>query len=341
MAVAVVFVVILGEIVFLVLQVGDDGRTTSAEEELPCTERAANDVVSGDRFAQDVRDLGTVPPLSDVLEIYDAKLVGCADLTGDEVDEMVVRLLERGTAPVEDAPVTEQPTDSPTPWAIYVAEGPKWTPALVRPHVATSEVAIEDDVITERSPGLAEGDPLCCPSGQREGEVRWDGEGFVYRFRGGPRGSTIALTDGEPAAIAGFDLRAGGLSSAAELFGPPSSYAPEGEVCPARWEDLGLTIEFADPGGADPCGGEATVATARVEGPEAEQAGWRTQDEATVGTTEAQLRKLYPEMEPAEETTFVPEEPVGQLFTLVDPSLSARVDDGEVVGLEVSVSVEP
>src|SRR5215208_4649331 len=84
-----------GEIAFLVVQSGGDGETSSAEERLACDDRAADNAVSADRFAQAVRDVGAVPPLSNVLEIYDAKVADCADVTGDGIDEMVVRMVER------------------------------------------------------------------------------------------------------------------------------------------------------------------------------------------------------------------------------------------------------
>jgi hypothetical protein len=67
-----------------------------------------------------------------------------------------------------------------------------------------------------------------------------------------------------------------------------------------------------------------------------------------VDMAEDRLRKLYPDMHPQEDTTLVPEEPVGELFTLVNrpasagidettPTLSARVSDGRVTGFELAV----
>jgi hypothetical protein len=340
---AIALVAVLGEVAYLVLQSGgDEGGTQVAESQLPCDGQAVDDAVDGGRFERDVRDLGTVPPLAEVLEVYDAKLVGCADLTEDGVDEMVVRLLERGVAPVDGGVPTGPMHDSPTPWAIYMAEDGEWVPAATRTHVATIEVSIEDEGIRERTPALVEGDALCCPSGEREGVVQWTGSGFAYRAEGAPRGSTIALADGEPVALAGLDLRAASLFAAIELFGLPTTYAPVGELCPAEWRDLGLTIEFANLVGADPCGPEGRVGTVRVEGPEARQAGWKSQEGATIGISQRELSKLYPEMTPSAETTFVPQEPTGQLFTLVGgesaPSLSARVARGTVIGLEAAVN---
>lgn len=338
---AVVAVAIIGEIVYLAAQSGDEEETASSEETLPCSDRAADNAVNADRFAHEVRALGTVPPLSNVLEIYDAKVVGCADLTGDGVDEMVVQLLERGVA-------VEQGTEVPLPWAIYRAEGGKWSPALIRTHAPGARVAIEGELVRETSTGFAEGDPVCCPSGAREGEVRWDGEQFIYKPESGPRGRTIALADSEAVSLAGFDLQGGSLPDAIELFGPPSAYSAQGEVCPVSWEDLGLEVDFANLGGLDPCGPEGRVGSARVVGLEATQAGWQTQDGATIDITEDELRELYPDMQRAEETTFSTDFPEGELFTLVErpstvgaaaptPTLAARIAEGRVVAFEISV----
>jgi hypothetical protein len=339
--VSITVLAVVGEIAFLIAQSGGDGETSSARETLACDDRAADNAVSSDRFAQAVRDAGAVPPLSNVLEIYDAKVVACADLTGDGNDEMVVQMLERDV-PLEDL------ADSPIPWAIYGQQAGKWTPVLIRAHVPGAKLTVEDGLVTERSTAFTAGDPLCCPTGTREGVVRWDGEAFAYRPSGGPRGSTIALTDGAVAAIGGFDAQGGSFPAAIEFFGAVSTYTPQGDVCPATWADLGLTIEFANLGGLDPCGPEGRISDARIEGLEAAQVDWHTQEGATVDMAEDRLRKLYPDMHPQEDTTLVPEEPVGELFTLVNrpasagidettPTLSARVSDGRVTGFELAV----
>jgi hypothetical protein len=342
---AVALVALVGEVVFLVVQSGGEGETASVEEAIPCNKRAAENAVNADRFAQEVRDLGAVPPLSSVLAIYDLELLDCADLTADGVEEMVVQLNEIGIDP-ETAP------NSARPWAIYMAEDGKWTPALIRTHIPNAEIAIAGETARERSPALAEGDPVCCPTGVRPGEVSWNGKEFVYKPGAGPRGRTIALADGVAETLAGFDLQEGSLPDAIELFGPPSFYTPQDELCPATWEDLGLEMDFANLGGLDPCGDDGRVAGARLEGLEARQAGWRTQEGATLDISEEELRELYSDMQPAEEeATLSTELPEGQLFTLVErpatvgvgdltPTLSARLDGGRVVGFEISVGAQ-
>jgi hypothetical protein len=337
----VLVVAVVGEVVFVIAQSDGDGDSPAAAEPLGCNDREADNAVNADRFAQAVRDLGTVPPLASVLEVYDAKVIDCADLDGDESDEMVVQLLERDV-PLEDT------VDLPRPWAIYVSDGEKWTPALIRSQVPGAAVAVKGDEVRERSSALVEGDLLCCPTGRREGVVRWDGNRFTYHPDVGPRGRTVALADEAAVGLGGFDLQEGSFPDAVELFGPASTYGPEGDTCPASWDDLGMTIEFANLGGLDPCGDDGRVAEARIESAEASQAGWKTEEDATVEMPEEELRKLYPDMRPAAEDSLDPEEPVGELFILVDrpstvgldeptPTLSARVAEGRVVGYVISV----
>lgn len=339
---AIVVVALSGVAVFSISDSGGDGGGPSAEESLPCNDLEAENAVAADRFAHGVRELGTVPPLSTVEEVYDVDVVGCGDLTEDGVEEMVVGLNQRVPPSTTSAP-------TPVPWAIYRVQRGKWMPTLSRTRVPVIEVTLERDVVRERSPALLDDDALCCPSGRREGVVEWDGEEFKYKPDEGPRGRTIALADELPGALGGFHLQDGSLPDAIELFGAPTTWAPVGEACPASWDDLGLQIEFANLGGLDPCGVEGRVGSASVLGQEAKHAGWKTQEGATVDISDDELKELYPELRPAEEeTTFVPGEPQGDLFTLVDrpssvglegvtPTLSARIRDGRVAGYEIGV----
>jgi hypothetical protein len=340
--IAVVAIAISGEVLYLVAELGGEEGGSPSEKSLPCDDREAENAVVADRFAQEVRDLGTVPPLSTIEEVYDPDVIGCADLTGDDVDEMVLGLNQR-------APPSSTAAPSPVPWAIYRVQAGKWVPALIRTRVPVKEVQVERGVVRERSPALLADDALCCPSGQREGIVKWDREEFKYSPQQGPRGRTIAIVDAEARALAGFDLVGGSLPDAIELFGPPTTWAPQGDICPATWSDLGLEIEFANFGGLDPCGVEGHVGSASVLGLEARQSGWKTQEGATVDISDAELKELYPDLRPAEEaTTFVPGEPQGDLFTLIDrpssvglegstPTLSARILHGRVIGYEIGV----
>lgn len=343
-AIGIAAVAVVGEATFLIVQSGgeeSDGAATV--KRLPCNEREAALAVPSDRFASQVRAIGTVPPLAKVLDVYDVEVLDCVDLTDDGVNEMVLQLTESAADP-------ETASGVAAPWAIYTSSDGRWAPTLVRTGTPGATVRVAGHEVRETSAALVEGDPLCCPSGRREGVVRWDGEEFTYRPLGGPRGRTIAVADGEAQALAGFPLRDEGLPGAIEAFGPPSTYGRLGKTCPAEWDDLGLMIEFANLGGLDPCGPDGRVGRLTILGPEAHDFGWQTQEGATVGVSERRLRKLYPDMTPGEaEDVFVPEAPEGDLFTLVGapsevdgvegltPVLSARVFDGRVVGFELEV----
>ena len=196
-------VAVVGEVVFVVAQSDGDGDSPAAAEPLGCNDREADNAVNADRFAQAVRDLGTVPPLASVLEVYDAKVIECADLNGDESDEMVVQLLERDV-PLEDT------VDLPRPWAIYASDGEKDPGAdpLAGPRRGGDRGGRRGQ---RALLALVEGDLLCCPTGRREGVVRWDGNRFTYHPDVGPRGRTIALADEAAVGIGGFD--SGGAAS--------------------------------------------------------------------------------------------------------------------------------
>ena len=62
----VLVVAVVGEVVFVIAQSGGDGDSPAAAETLGCNDREADNAVNADRFAQAVRDLGTVPPLASV-----------------------------------------------------------------------------------------------------------------------------------------------------------------------------------------------------------------------------------------------------------------------------------
>ena len=61
----VLAVSVVGEVVFVVAQSDGDGDSPAAAEPLGCNDREADNAVNADRFAQAVRDLGTVPPLGE------------------------------------------------------------------------------------------------------------------------------------------------------------------------------------------------------------------------------------------------------------------------------------
>src|SRR5262245_20043686 len=138
-AVGIVAVAIIGEVTFLIVQSGDgDGkRAEAAEKQLPCNEKDAELAVNSDRFAQEVRALGTVPPLAKVLEVYDVDVLDCLDLTDDGVNEMVVQLTESAVP---------DPTNTggiAAPWAIYQVIDGSWVPTMIRTAATGADLDVD------------------------------------------------------------------------------------------------------------------------------------------------------------------------------------------------------
>jgi hypothetical protein len=78
-------------------------------------------------------------------------------------------------------------------------------------------------------------------------------------------------------------------------FGDPASIARQAGLCRYAWPGLGLEIDFADPGGADPCGSVARIEIIRVVGAAGAKAGWRTAEGIRPGMSVAAARRIYPE----------------------------------------------
>jgi hypothetical protein len=66
-------------------------------------------------------------------------------------------------------------------------------------------------------------------------------------------------------------------------------------ACEVEWADIGLTLNFANFGGANPCTAEGAIGSALVQGPAAELAGWRTEEGLSVGDSLEDMLEIYPE----------------------------------------------
>jgi hypothetical protein len=310
------------------------GETTSAAEEAAtppeCSEVEAERAIPGTEFEAAVRELGVVPPDASLFKRFGfviAKLA-CRDLTGDGAEEMLVQL---GCCT----------GGSPSPWAIFTAEDGSWDLAFYRSNVQAG-LSFEATTIVEKSPAYAAGDPTCCPSTFRFGEITWDGEEFVFESNEGSSARTIKASTQGVSRIGAFDPTVGSPLEAAEAFGPPSYVLPDDELCVNAWRDLGLLINFANLGGADPCSTEGRVGSVELKGEFAEQAGWETDEGVTVGMTARELRQTYPD---AQEQSYPG---LGNVLVLIEgptvigeggtyPVLGARLADGEVEELRLSV----
>ena len=313
------------------------GGSQSETASLECNEEEMTKAVSEGEFADAVLALGAVPPDRALLDVYQAELVDCVDLTGDGKLEMIVQLrCCAGSAPV-------------FPWAIFTQTESEWVPGLIRNRMPAPQLVVSKAGVKETVPAFADGDARCCPSGRREGRARWDGSRFVFEPSTGTSNRMVALAGDTPESLGGLPVQTANLRAAIEVFGVPSEYFRGDVVCPAQWRDIGLQINFVNLGGRNPCGTEGAVGSAAVGGFEAEQAGWKTDRGAKIGTSQEELRALYPKMapDPARSPAVASDFP-GRPFYLISrpsvigstgstPSLAVRLDSGTATAYELYV----
>lgn len=144
-----------------------------------CTKAAAKRAVVTTPFAQRIkRGLGrSFLGGGTVMRTFVVGRVLCEDVTGDDAAEMVVHL--------QCCTVS-----SPSPWAIFVAEGGRWRLAFSRVKVlvfrldtgsfspfadGTSKLAVE-----EKIPDYGPNDANCCPSSFEYEYTVWDGQRFMH-----------------------------------------------------------------------------------------------------------------------------------------------------------------
>jgi hypothetical protein len=312
---------------------GDPGSPVTGEEAVApprCSVGEARKAVLETDFEAYVRELGAVQPGEPLFKRFGYVLADltCREFTGDQVDEMVVQL----------ACCTG---GSPSPWAIFVAEGGKWRLAFHREDIQ-AVLSVEGDEIVEKSPAYAAGDPTCCPTTFRFGRVSWRGDEFVFESGEGSANRTIKAGTRGVTRVGNFDPRVGSPLDAVEAFGPPSIVAPNDELCVNEWRDLGLLINFANLGGADPCSADGRVGTIELKDVFAEHAGWETEQGVRVGMNAKELRDVYPDAQPASYPGL------GDVLVLIEgptvigeggtyPVLGARVVDERVSELQLSV----
>jgi hypothetical protein len=295
-----------------------------------CSKPAAKDGVLDSEFESSVRELGVVQAGDPVFGGfgYGVAEVICRDLTADGAEEMVAQL-DCCTG------------GAPSPWAIFVAEEEAWRPAFYRTGIQAS-LSVEGDAIVEKSPAYAAGEPTCCPTTFRFGRVSWDGSAFAFESDEASAHRTIKAGSQGVTRLAGFQPQSQSPVEAAEQFGPPSYVGPNDELCVNEWRDLGLLINFANLGGADPCSADGRIGSIELKDEFAAQAGWETDQGVRVGMSLEELREIYPDAQ----TQSVPG--LGKVLVLIEgptligeggnyPVLSARIADGAVDELRMSV----
>lgn len=282
----------------------DPEATTTAEQvaeaqEAPCTEQAAQEATLSAGFDQVLQDISAAngklsyypvpdPPGSNGSPFFDdagfrIDQIECRDLTGDGVNEMLVSLNAGASGQVFN-------------WMIFepTAEG-EWELAFARSGVQVDRLRVRGDVVVEREPAYVEGEPACCPSGNRTTEVAYRrGKFTVISPAVSPGERLLDVTESGVKRIGEFDPHTGDVGQATVVFGLPSSTTSSGESCQLSWADLGLTISFANLGGGDPCT-DGAVGSVQISGPPGRQAGWHTNEGAQVGMGVGSLRRIYPQ----------------------------------------------
>jgi hypothetical protein len=304
-----------------------EASTAAAPE---CSGTQAKRAVVSSEFETSVRRLGVASGSEPLISPHASppgysigKLV-CRDLTGDGAEEMLVQLVCCTSGAF-------------SPWAIFMAEDGQWRLAFHRAGVPAT-LSIQGDAIVEKTPVYGPDDPLCCPSTFRFGRAAWDGTEFAYRSNEGSPERTIRAGTRGVSRLGAFTPQSGSPFDAAKAFGPPSSTTPDDELCRESWLDLGLVINFANLGGADPCSAAGRVGSIQLQGELAEQAGWKTEEGATVGMTLHEVRSIYPDAKPDLHHVLVLIEGPSAVGTGgTYPVLSARIANEKFSELEMFV----
>jgi hypothetical protein len=288
-----------------------DAATSPAP--LACSQKVAERVAKRSEFAQEYETSG-----ASLTNFFEIRLYGCADLTGDGLDEMVIRL-HGATA------------SSVSPTTIYSQEDGNWRPQIERVLSNNDLTRVTDDGVREVTAAYRPAEPACCPSGKRSGLTHWSGKRFVYEPDAGIGDGQIRLSGSAVVSIGPFQVQTGSLREAIDAFGVPTSYQQSDELCQVTWKDTGLTINFVHLGGANACGSAGAVGSAMVSGDPAEQVGWTIDNGLRIGSTHDELRSQYPRMKPMPIYSSAQEEiPPGRDWALVTRPSAYGVADGTV-----------
>lgn len=214
-----------------------------------------------------------------------SELIGCADLNEDGKDEMV--LLADGLRAGGAHAVS---------WFLLEQKGERWEVALQRT-VPTPKVKVNGSVVAESTPGYFEGDPMGAPSFRRRGEVKADGNSWIYTPQEGvglEREVSLSPETLRADFLGPLEVSSATPEDAIDAFGQPnfeSGY--RSEVCSYQWLDLGLRIEFANLGGFDACE-FGNVQTFSISGSTAESAGWQGPFGVRIGMPLEEVQEVFP-----------------------------------------------
>jgi hypothetical protein len=271
------------------------GERQGSAVEPTCSRAMAEKAVVASSFDDTIREQATaqarlagyaptsVPFFTNVPTDYQVAWLHCRDVTGDGADEMIVGL-GAGAA------------SRTFQWAIFTAgdEG-QWDLAFDREGSLVSSIRIRPGGVVVQTPTYGREDALCCPSGYKSTRVVYQDGSFEVSSGAISSQREVVLTDGQVVGIGPLDaLRDSPVQAFAELGAPTSIGGDSGSLCEYDWSDLGLSIDFANFGGGDPCGSDGRIASFELIGAPAAQAGWEIDGGAEVGMDLSALWHLYP-----------------------------------------------
>lgn len=153
-------------------------------------------------------------------------------------------------------------------------------------------------------------------------------QSFVIKARGSQTtlGKVRAIGDFKPS-------RNPRLGAAIRAYGEPSSRRGGGEICRARWADLGVKIVFVNFGGFDSCKRRGLAQKAVVSG----DRPWRTARGLRLGDTTAKAMNVYPRAKETARGLRLAEGILPFGIQRRYSVLGARVDSGRVVAFTIFI----
>lgn len=312
---------------------GEEGPAEEEEagEPSPCTEEAAAETTSQKDFrrahalyAQGGPSNGRI--IIDPRAGFQIAALTCADLTGDGLDEMAYGLSGGASANIFI-------------WALFSPDGEGgWRLEFSRHGQQIYKLRAEGSSLFARAPVFKPGDGQCCPSGFRTIEVAYQGGEFAVPFVAGSAASRlIQIQNKEVISLGDFLPGVGSPADAKQVFGKPTTTQDDGEICPATWADLGLTIYFADLGGGDACSRSGRVGSIEIRGAEGDDAGWHTAGDISIGSTLAEARKVFPDAEVGYDGVVLLDRPSPYFEGERTPTLTVETADDRIAAMTLSI----
>ncbi len=211
----------------------------------------------------------------------------CEDLIDGEADEMVAVAdgVKAGGAHLVN-------------WFVLGQENEEWV-VLLRREQPVPKLSVSSSGIREETGIYRAGDPMCCASSSRAGEVRESNGELRYFPDIDPQNYKIRLNlaTNEIKSFGPLDAYTSSASESMQYFGEPNATGiPGDEVCTMTWSDLGMVIDFVDLGGGNSCL-SGKIGRFSLQGTAAAQVGWKGPDGLQVGMSLGETQKAFPAAE--------------------------------------------